>query len=66
MFVYLQLGAVLTGMFLIVPGAIWLFTGSRAQAWQAAKGYAVVMAILVWLPMLLGFVVWAISSPFTD
>jgi hypothetical protein len=65
MFVYLQLVAVLTGMFLLVPGSIWLFTGNRARAWEAAKGYAIVMAILVWGPMLVGFVFLAISSLFT-
>lgn len=56
--------AVLAGFFLLVPGIVWLSTGSRLQAMEAAKGYGRVVLILFVIPGALGCVVAGVSLLF--
>lgn len=53
--------AVLAGFFLLVPGIVWISTGSRGQAMEAAKGYGWVCLILFVIPGLLGCLVAGVS-----
>lgn len=53
--------AVLVALFLLVPGIVWLSTGSRRQAMEAARGYGVVCLILFVIPSALGCLVAGIS-----
>ena len=53
--------AVLAGFFLLVPGLVWLSTGSRREAIESAKGYGWVVLILFIIPGALGCVVAGIS-----
>lgn len=53
----LELIAALVGFFLLVPGIVWLSTGSRSQAVEAAKGYGWVVLILFGVPAALGGIV---------
>lgn len=41
----------LAGLFAIVPLCTWADTGSLRAAWEAAKGYGVVMGILAGLAL---------------
>jgi hypothetical protein len=49
MVTFLKTAAVIACMILIVPAAVWAGTGSRARAWEATKGYLLVMGIIVGL-----------------
>lgn len=51
----------LAGFFLLVPGIVWLSTGSRRQAMEAARGYGWVVLILFVIPGAIGGVIAAFS-----
>lgn len=57
----LEFVAALLGFFLLVPGIVWISTGSRRQAVEAAKGYGWVVLILFVIPGALGCVVAGVS-----
>lgn len=59
-----KLVAVLAGFFLLVPGFIWLTSGSRREAVESAKGYGWVVLILFVIPGALGGIVAGISLLF--
>lgn len=54
--------AALLGLFLIVPAVTWIATGSWSRAKEAAKGYGLVLGIVLYGPLALGcFVAWVMS-----
>lgn len=56
-----KLVAALLGLFLIVPLVTLCATGSLRRTWEAMKGYAVVMTIVMAIPMAIGAVMAAIG-----
>lgn len=58
----LELIAALLGFFLLVPGVVWVSTGSWRQTVEAAKGYGLVVLILFGIPAALGGIVAAVIA----
>jgi hypothetical protein len=48
--------AALLGLFLVVPLVTLLATGSWRRTWEAIKGYSVVLALVMGIPMAIGAV----------
>lgn len=54
--------AALLGLFLIVPAVTWLATRSWSRTKEAAKGYGIVLGIVLYGPLALGaLVAWVMS-----
>lgn len=49
--------AALLGLFMIVPFVTLLATGSWRRTWEAIKGYSVVLALVMGIPMAIGLVI---------
>lgn len=46
---------------MIVPLTTLLFTGSWRRTWEATKGYAVVLGVVIFIPMAVGAVMALVS-----
>lgn len=44
---FLKTAAAVLGLFALVPLSVWAATGRASRAWEATKGFALVMAIIV-------------------
>jgi hypothetical protein len=53
--------AALLGLFMIVPLVTLLATGSWRRTWEAIKGYSVVLALVMGIPMAIGAVMAMVS-----
>lgn len=60
----LLLVGVIAALVSIVPLFTWAMTGSARQAWQSARGYILVLVILLAIPALVGLVAAIAGLPF--
>lgn len=61
---FLILVTALAAMFSIVPLAAWAARGRWQDAWEAAKGYGLVLGLTIGLPAVAG-VVWGVIDSLT-
>ena len=58
---FLKTAAAVLGLFALVPLSVWAATGRLGRAWEATKGFALVMAIIV-IPAVTISGIWALVS----
>lgn len=56
----------IAGLLLIVPAVTLIATRNWSRTWEATRGYATVLFILIGLPALIGCVIAVLGLPFIE